>query len=113
MIKTIKDPISQNELQKIAQENFGDMIKGTIDIEKEIIALGGNLHSDSEAELLKNGSKQQNIWGFNIYPKKSRDNWLEYTSLINIRPSVGNRSMEIEDQNIRKKVEDIIKRLVF
>jgi hypothetical protein len=81
-----------------------------VDIEKEIISVGCELHVDCAEELMADGSSYANLWGANVYPK---DKKIDFIALINIRPASGNRSMEIEDTNIRKKVEDIIKKIVF
>jgi hypothetical protein len=62
-IRIIKEPITFEELKKIAEERYVDMIKAVVDVEKEIIALGGDLHSDEEAFLLEVGSLQENLWG--------------------------------------------------
>jgi len=85
-------------------------IKVVIDIKREIISAGCELHSDCVEELVVDGSKYTDLWGANIYPA---DKKIDFISLINIRPADNNRSMDIKDQNIRKKVEDIIKKLLF
>ncbi len=91
---------------------FSNMIKYVADVRKEIIALGGELHSDAEAVLLENGSNQADLWGANFFPDNPEVDAIEYTSLINIRPSVGNRSMEIKDPVIRNQVLKITKKLL-
>jgi len=111
-IKIIKDKISLDELKKIAQEIFGNMVKAVADVEKGIMAIGGEWHSDAEAKLIESGSKSQNLWGFNIYPWEERDKWLEFDSLINIKPSQNNRSMQVESEEVRNKIKNIVERLV-
>lgn len=111
-IKIIKEKISRDELKKIAQESFGEMAKAVVDIEQEILVVGGELHADGEALLLEQGSKQENLWGINIYPDKLREEWIEYTSLINVRPAQGNRSLEIQDMDIKEKIKKIIDKLI-
>src|SRR3989344_9552083 len=103
--------ISKKELEKLAKERFGDLVKAVVDIKRGIMALGGELHADEEAELLKNGSQQQNLWGINLYPDESKEKWIEFDSIINIRPSQNNRSRDIESQEIREKIKNIIKNL--
>ena len=83
-----------------------------IDIEKEILAVGGELHADAESKLLDEGSKQTNLWGFNIYFGKSEDERIQYTSLINIKPRQGNRSLEIGDASLRVKIKAIVDKRV-
>ncbi|EKD22795.1 MAG: hypothetical protein ACD_83C00266G0002 [uncultured bacterium] len=109
----IDSPISIDRLKELAKQNYGEMIKGVVDLEKKILALGGEMHADAEQFLLESGSKQQNVWGFNLYPSESDlNNFIEYHSLINIRPNQGNRSMFIEIEEIREKVKEIILNLI-
>lgn len=91
---------------------FRNMIKAVVDIENEIIAVDAELHADLEAFLLEEGSKQEDLWGINLYLEKEKKDWIEYTALINIRPSLNNRWMEIENQKVRKRIENIVKKLI-
>jgi hypothetical protein len=91
-------------------DSFGSFMKVVVDIEKNILAADCELHVDCAEELMKDGSLYANLWGANIYPE---DKKIDFVSLINIRPADNNRSMEIQDEAIRKKVEDIIKKLLF
>lgn len=96
----------------MAKEFYVEMVKGVADIEKDIIALGGEWHMDANQILVENGSNQENLWGFNIYLNKPRKEMLEYNSLINIRPKQGNKSMEIESEEIKNKIFEIVSSLV-
>jgi hypothetical protein len=107
-IKIVEDTISVDKLREIAKEFYGSMVKGVVDIEREVVVFGGEYHMDSNILLLEHGSKQSDVWGFNIYPDMPRDSWIEYVSLINIRPAVNNRDMEVQDANIRAKMKEII-----
>jgi Protein of unknown function (DUF5674) len=107
-IVIVSDTIKIEELKEIAKEFYGSMIKGVVDIDKEIVAFGGQYHIDSNMKLIENGSIQKNIWGFNINFDEPKDGWIAYTSLINIRPVVGNRTMEVKDENIRNRMKKII-----
>lgn len=111
-IITEKSEISKEELKKIAVKTFGNLVKAVIDINKEIIAIDAELHSDEEALLLKRGSKQENLWGINLYPELEGDDFVEFDSMINLRPSQNNRSRGVEDIKIQKKVMEIINKLV-
>ncbi|OGX08404.1 MAG: hypothetical protein A2Z88_02185 [Omnitrophica WOR_2 bacterium GWA2_47_8] len=111
-MQIIRQPLTLNELNKIAQENHGEMAKGVVDLGRKIMALGGELHADAEAVLLKDGSKQEDLWGFNIYPAKPRDQWVEYTSFINIRPSQNNRALKIQDVKLQERVRSVIESLI-
>ena len=99
-------------LRDMAGVQFGDMVKAVVDVEAGIMAIGGELHSDEEAVLLDNGSRQSNLWGINLYPEKSSEEWIEFDSMINVRPSGGNRSRYIESVEIREAVTRIVQRLV-
>ena len=111
-IKIFNSPISREDLVALAKSGYGDMVKGVVDVNKCLLALGGELHSDCEQVLLDRGSKQADLWGFNIYPEKIRDEYLEYTSMINIRPSQGNMSRDIKDLNLRNQIKTIVDEMV-
>jgi len=109
-IKIIDKKIADEELYEIAKEFYGDMVKGVVDIEREILAIGGEYHMDANTILIENGSKQKNVWGFNWYFDKKGDERIEYISLINIRPKQGNRVMEVQNVSLRDKMKLIILR---
>lgn len=108
----VRNTIAKKELAEMAKDQFGDWIKAVVDIEKEIMAVGGDLHADEEAVLLDDSSEQKNLWGINLWLEKSADEWIEFDSMINIRSSVGNRSRNIESQEIQEKIRKIIDGLV-
>ncbi len=89
-----------------------DMIKIVVDIDLNIVAVDAEMHADLEQLLLKEGSDQQNLWGANIFPLRDKEDQLEYTSLINIRPAMGNRSMLVNDEVIREKIKMIVDKLL-
>jgi hypothetical protein len=107
-IEIIRQAVNRDSVTKFLGHPFEDMVKFVADIERGILALGGELHSDAEAILLKDGSIRKNLWGGNLYPLLISDRQLEYTSLINIRPSQGNRSLEVQDESIRAKIRSIL-----
>jgi len=112
-IKIIKDSITKAELQKTAQEQFGDMVKAVVDVEQEIMAVGGELHADEETVLVEShDSKREHIWGINIYPEKSEEEWIEFDSMVNLKPSYGNRSRGVENESIQEKIKEIVQTLV-
>jgi hypothetical protein len=110
--RIIKERISKQELEELAKEFYVEMVKGVADIEREIIALGGEWHMDANQVLIEDGSNQENLWGFNVYVDKLNEKRLEYNSLINIRPKQKNRSMEVESEEIRNKIFNIVNNLV-
>lgn len=107
-IKIIERPITKAEALEIGKEWYGEMVKGVVDVKRGIVALGGEYHMDANNLLVEQGSAQEDIWGFNIYPARASDDWIEYLSLINIRPAVGNQDMEIHDQGLRDTMKKII-----
>ena len=111
-MKVISDRISLSELKQMADEMFGNLVKAVVDIEQEIIALGGELHSDGESMLLKSGSKQKDLWGINLYPELKGDDFIEFDSMINLRPSQGNCSRAIIDPAVTKKIKAIVNKLI-
>jgi len=111
-IKLVKHKITRQDLTCIASGNYGSMVKGVVDLGRNILALGGELHADAEAVLLQDGAQPQDLWGFNIYLDKPDVERVEYTSLINIRPGLGNKSIEIQDPGLRTRVLTVINALI-
>lgn len=99
-------------LRRLVELHFEDMVKYVVDVERGIAAVGGELHADEEAALLELGSRQQDLWGANYYPGRGRPDCIEFTSLINIRPAQGNRSMTIEDPSLRDRVRELTSLLI-
>ena len=108
----VREPISLADLDLMAKAEFGDLVKAVVDIERGVMAVGGELHSDEEALLLEDGSSQQHLWGINLYPEVTGEGWIEFDSMINIRPSQGNRSRGVGDAQVRKKIAETVQRLV-
>ena len=111
-IVIISSAISAQRLSEIATNRFGDMVKAVVDTKRRILALGGELHADEESALIEQGSEQVHLWGINIYPDKPRSEWVEFDSLINIRPRLGNRSRSVEDEATRILICEIVNSLV-
>lgn len=112
-MKLVNAKISKSELAELAKERFGDMVKAVVDIELKIMVVGGELHADEEAILLEKGSKQENLWGINIYVDKLDNERIEFDSMINIRPRQNNRSRDVLDPAIRNKITLIVNNLVI
>ena len=110
--KIIRTPIARADLKAIAENQFGDMVKGVVDVERRVMAIGAELHSDEEAILLEDGSTQAALWGINLYHEESGDAFLEYDSMINVRPSAGNRSRTVESEAMRLRIREIVNALV-
>lgn len=111
-IRLVENKVAKDFIRKVAIERFGDMVKAVVDLEKGVMAIGGELHADEEAFLLEKGSRQDNLWGINIYPESSKEQMIEFDSMINIRPGQGNRSRGVEDEETRKKIIEIVNKLV-
>jgi len=109
---TEADPVSMGELRRLAGHRFGDMVKGVVDLRRSILLLDAELHADQEAELLAEGSAQQDLWGINLYPDVAGPDWLEFDSMINLRPSFGNRSRGVDDPVVREAIARLVHRLV-
>ena len=109
---TESQPISLDEIRTLAKERFGDMIKGVVDLNRSILLLDADLHADQEASLLADGSKQEDLWGINLYPDVAEADWLEFDSMINLRPSFGNRSRGVDDPVTRAAIAAFIARVV-
>lgn len=112
-IKIIREKIPREELKKAAEQGFGDFVKAVVDIEQRIMAIGGELHADEEAILLEQGSAQNNLWGINLYPHITDESWIEFDSMINLRPGQGNRSRSVEDVGLRDRLREIVRTLTI
>jgi hypothetical protein len=108
MIHLLREPANKIQIHEMLQEYEG-LIKIVVDIRRCVLAGGGEMHSDCEAALLVDGSEQDDLWGANWYPLEKR---IEYESLINIRPRLGNRSILIQEESIRKHVDSITKEIL-
>ncbi|PJE59609.1 MAG: hypothetical protein COU85_02790 [Candidatus Portnoybacteria bacterium CG10_big_fil_rev_8_21_14_0_10_44_7] len=112
-IEIIKKPISRDELQKIAKEQFGDLVKVVVDVRQQIMAVGGELHADGETALMeKENSQREDTWGINLYSEKTGAGWLEFDSMINLKPAQGNRSRGVESPQIQSKIKKIVDKLI-
>ena len=109
---TDANPVLIDELRQMATGRFGDMVKAVVDLRRGIVLLDADMHADQEAELLADGSAQQDLWGINLYPDLPDSDWLEFDSMINLRPSFGNRSRGVDDPAIRERILDLVERVV-
>lgn len=109
----LKEVIGRDALNDLIDDYFDDMIKGVVDVEREMLAVNAELHADLEAMLLEDGSKKEDLWGINLYPEMDDiDDFLEFDSLINIRPRQGNRSRGVEDEKTREKIRNVVEKWV-
>ena len=109
-MRILEKPISKTELISTSS-NFIDenTIKAVVDVKREIIAVDSPMHYDCEQLLLTNGSKQEDLWGINLYLDEDNiDDLVEFDSMINIRPAQGNRSRGVEDLETQAKIKSIV-----
>ena len=112
-IRIVKESISRAVLKTIAEGQFGDFVKAAVDIAQGIMAIGGELHMDEETVLIeREGSRSENVWGVNLYFDKTDDEWIEFDSMINLKPASGNRSRGVDSPAIREEIKKIVEKLV-
>ncbi len=109
----IEKSITIDQLKEIANKRYGDLIKAVVDVDKKIMAIGGEMHADEEKFLLEYGSLQDNLWGINIYPGFDKENRIEFDSVINIRSRQNNRSRSVENEEMRKLIIEIVNYLII
>ena len=111
VMRILEKEITKNELFDGSEVVFGgEMVKGVVDIRRELVAVDAELHADLERLLLENGSEQENLWGVNFW--NSDENFVEFNSMINIRPSQNNRSRYVENEKIREKIIEIVEKWI-
>lgn len=105
--------LSVAKLEVISQNMYDGLVKAVVDVEKRIMMIDAPMHVDEKQALLEMGSLQQNLWGINLYPADyGTDEFIEFDSMINIRPSQNNRSRDVEDQAIREQIEGIVSEII-
>lgn len=112
-MKLVDNSITAVELKKLSTRMFGGLVKAVVDIEKRIMVVDAAMHADEEKYLLDLGSKQDNLWGINIYPEIQGDEFIEFDSMINVRPRLKNLTRGIEDKKLQKKIITIVNKLVI
>jgi hypothetical protein len=109
---TASHPVSLEQVRLLARGRFGDLVKAVVDLRRGIMLLDADLHADQEAELLADGSAQEDLWGINLYPDMPGADWVEFDSMINLRPSFGNRSRGVDDPATREAIVRLVEGLV-
>ena len=108
----IISPISRSRLKELAALRFGDMIKAVVDCRLRTMVVGGELHADEEQKLIDLGSRQADLWGINLYPSDDSKDWIEFDSMINVRPAQGNRSRNVESAELQERIRSIVGDLI-
>lgn len=112
--RIIKDKITKEELKTLAHEQYGDVMKAVVDVEQGIMGVGGELHVDIQSLLIeKENSKGMNTWGINLYLDKTGDDFIEFDSMINLKPNFGNRTRDVERQETKDKIRAVVNKVVY
>jgi len=111
-MQIVKEKINISVLREMSKKMFGNLVKAVVDVEEGIVVIDGELHADELAVLIENGSEQKNLWGINIYPEKKGEDFIEFDSVINIRPNQGNHSRGVEDEQEREKIVGVVNKLI-
>lgn len=91
----------------------GPMVKAVVDLKRGLVGIDANMHADIEQMLLSDGSNQDDLWGINLYPGDDGEDFIEFDSMINIRPRQGNKSRFVEDETIRNEIVALIKEWII
>ncbi|MFM7295705.1 MAG: DUF5674 family protein [Planctomycetota bacterium] len=111
-MEPVKDSITRARLAEPATSGFGDLIKPVVDVARRVMVVGGELHSDEEQWLIEDGSRPSDLWGINLYPADASPDWIEFDSMINVRPAMGNPSRGVEDPQLQAAIREIVAELV-
>ena len=111
-IRIIREAISRSDLTAIAKQMEWSFVKAVVDVNRHVIAIGGSMHADEEACLLDDGSSQDHLWGINLNPSVEGEDWLEFDSMINIRPWTNNRTRGVEDELIREAIRVVVRQRI-
>ena len=111
-MQILRQPITRQELKELAQNTFGDMIKGVADVKRHILAIDAELHADLERLLLEEGSAQEDLWGFNLWVEEKGEDFIEFDSLINIRTWQGNPSRDVSNPEVREAIKSIVEKFI-
>ena len=108
------EKVTVGELRQLAEKMYGTLVKADVDIARMIVVIDMDMHADGEAFLLEGGSQQADIWGINLHPSKyGTDNFIEFDSMINIRPRQGNPSRDVLDATVRQQIIALIRDTVY
>lgn len=111
-MKILETPITKQDLLNSSVVFDGPMVKGVVDIKRQLVGVDANMHADIEQLMLSAGSEQFDLWGINLYPEDSDEDFVEFDSMINIRPRQGNRSRGVEDEATQAKIKEVVAKWV-
>ncbi|MEX2032982.1 MAG: DUF5674 family protein [Candidatus Colwellbacteria bacterium] len=111
--RIVKDKITPDELRALAHKQYGDVIKAVADVSQGILGVGGELHIDIQSLLIEKENSQGNdTWGINLYLERTGDDFIEFDSMINLKPFLGNKTRGVENVEIQNKIREIINTLI-
>lgn len=103
--------LTVKQLDQIAKQSFYNLVKAVVDLEKSLVAIDSPLHADLEALLIRQGSNQKNLWGINLHPSAfGTDDFVEFDSMINLRPNQNNPSRSVLDPDTRDRIIQLVNR---
>jgi len=112
-MKIVKGEIEITELKEMSEKMFGGLVKAMVDVEKGIVAVDAPMHADLLDLLIeKEESLPKNLWGVNIYPEKLGEDFIEFDSMMNLKPGLGNKTRGVDSEETRKKIVEIVSRLI-
>ncbi|MCA9382664.1 hypothetical protein KC660_04645 [Candidatus Dojkabacteria bacterium] len=112
-MKLVNESIKISELKKMSENMYGDLVKAVVDIKQGIMVVDAPMHADQEKFLLEKGSNQENLWGINLYPEfYGESDFLEYDSMINLRPNQNNLTRGVDDEQVREQIKEVVDKLV-
>jgi len=112
-MKIVKDKITIPELKEMSEKMFGGLVKAMVDVEKEIMAVDAPMHADLLDLLIEEeASEPKNLWGINIYPEKLGKDLIEFDSMMNLKPALGNKTRGVDNEETRKKIAEIVNKIV-
>lgn len=109
-MKLIREGVSLAEIQRVAE---GTPVKAVVDVDQSLMVVGIPDYPAGELYMLEEcGSRQNHLWGVQLHPERyGRADWIEFDAPMNAQPS-GNQTSFIQDPQIRKQIEIILKQLV-
>ena len=112
-MRLLNQPIILPELDKMAKSRFGNLVKAVVDLEKKLMVVDAEMHADEEQLLLQQGSSQSSLWGINLYPDKfGTADFVEFDSMINLRPRQNNLTRGVADEKIRQQILAVVEQWI-
>lgn len=111
-MKILVEEMQKGDLAQSEVVFDGPMVKGVVDVDRELLAVDADLHADLEKLLLEDGSEQDALWGINLWYEDLGDDLIEFDSMINVRPRQGNKSRDVEDEATREKIVAVVEKWI-